>query len=177
MSQMKCVDVMHLAYLQTYEDLFCLSKLIDSNGKSTAVLKEVNDLYLLEDQVLFAGDSEQYFYMALFADNFERYLEFKFDIPVKEKNKLKLLDFANELNLGGHPASIALVEDDNKFLVQSSLSLREYGLVRENNNEPADHKGFYYAIEAAKEQILATAKMASTGVRWLENEGWLASSN
>lgn len=177
MSQMKCVDVMHLAYLQTYENLFCLSRLIDAHGKSTAILKKINDQYLLEDEVLFAGDSELYFDMTLLADNFFRYMEIKFDIPIKEKNKHKLLDLANELNLEGHPAAIALTKDEERFLVQSRLRLQEYGLVQENNNDSDNHHGFFYAVEAAKEQILATARMASTSVRVLEGYDWLASKN
>jgi hypothetical protein len=177
MSKMKCVDVMHLAYLQTYENLFCLSKLIDLDGKSTVTLKNINDQFIIEDEVLFAGDSEQYFDMILLADNFYRYLEVKFEIPIKEKNKLKLLEFANELNLTGTSASIALDQDEYKFLVQSRLNLLGYGLVQENNDEPDNHHGFFYAVETTREQILATAKMASSVVRGLENSDWLASSS
>lgn len=177
MSQMKCVDVMHLAYLQTYENLFCLSKLIDLDGKSTATLKNISDQFIIEDKVLFAGDSEQYFDMTLLADNFYRYLEVKFEIPIKEKNKLKLLEFANELNLTGTSASIAFDQDEYKFLVQSRLYLQNYDLVQENNDEPDNHHDFFYAVEAAREQILATARMASSAVRELENCDWLASHN
>ncbi len=171
---MKCIDAVYLAYLQTYEDLFCLSKYVDSDGKSTLEISQNDEHHILNDEILFAGESEQYFSMTIKADNYDRFFQVIIEIPVVKNEQLELLKFANKINLEAYPASISLNDAGDKFLVQSQINLSKYGLVRENNDEPDNHSGFFYAVEAAKEQLLATTRMGGSAVRALEHFGWMA---
>jgi hypothetical protein len=177
MSKMRCSSVVHLAYLQTYKDLFCLSKNIDSEERSTIRPKIIDDDFVIEDEVLFAGESEEYFLMKIIANDYYRFFEIFFEIPITETDKMLKLVFANEANLEISPAAICLNDIGDKYLIQSRTFLTGYGLVIENNDEPDNHSGFFYAVETAKEQILAVARMSTNVVRELNHLGWIANHN
>lgn len=177
MGQMKSIDAVYHAYLLTYEDLFCLSKNIDVKGKSTIKPQLIDEDYVIQDEVLFAGDSEQYFSMTLKTNNYFRYFEVCVKVPIKKVGREELLGFANSINLEVMaPASVCLSNDANEFLIQSRTHLSGYGLVQENNDEPDNHSGFFYAVETTKKQILAVGRLSSVVVRELESLGWIASS-
>jgi hypothetical protein len=174
MSRIKCVDVMHLSYLQTYNDSFCLSRKIATDGSSLIELEEIDGLYVYNDQVEFFGDSLKIFLMTLVADNYHRTIHIKFQLQLEKIELVQVLKALNELNALGYAASASYDEEANNVVVQSSVQLLGYGLVIEDNNSPDDHTGLAYAVEVTKEQILSTARMASRAVREFENLGCLS---
>jgi len=174
MSRIKCVDVMHLSYLQTYKDPFCSSKKIDIDGGSLIDLEEIDGLYVYNDQVEFFGDSSETFPMTLIADNYLRIIKIKFHLPLREVDLGLVLKLLNDLNAIGYAASASYDEGANNVVVQSEVRLLAYGLVTEGDNSLDDHAGLAYAVEVAKEQIVSTARMASSAVRELQHLGWLS---
>ena len=177
MSRIKCVDVMHLSYLQTYNDPFCPSTKIDIDGGSLIDLEEIDGLYVYNDLIEFLGDSLEKFPMTLIADNYLRTIKIQFSLQLKKVKLGQVLRLLNELNAVGYAASVSFDDVTNKVLVQSEVRLLTYGLVIAANDSPDDHAGLTYAIEVTKEQILSTARMASSAVREFENLGWIKPQN
>lgn len=175
MSHMKCSDVAYLAYLQTYNSPFCLSKNIDDDGIALIKPVLVGELLCLFDEVMFVGESKEYFPMQLNADNYFREIEAKFTIPLPNRELISILEVANDLNSQGYPASLGFDIEANAFIVKSKIRLVDYGLVINNNEAPDNHPGFFYAFEAAKEHILATARMSSSAISKITQLGWIPS--
>ena len=174
---MKCVDAVHLAYLQTFDSLFCQSKFIDSEGNSTLKPILEDECYVLNDDVQFMGDSTLFFRMVIKASNYDKFFDIRIEIPVIKKDFFDLLGFANELNLEGNSAAVSFDRNKNLYLIQSRTYLDVYGLVKENNDEPDNHHGFFYAVEAAKQQILITCKVAGKAAMELESLRWMPQNN
>ena len=175
MSRIKCVDVMHLSYLQTYNDSFCLSRKIATDGSSLIELEEIDGLYVYNDQVELFGDSLKSIQMTLSADNYLRIIKVKFHLRLGEVELALVLKLLNELNAVGYAASASYDEEANNVVVQSEVRLLAFGLVMEDDNSLDDHAGLAYAVAVAKEQTLSTARMASSAVREFEQLGWLSS--